>query len=162
MPENFLPDTCALIYEWTPDENCESEQEYRRDLVAHLRAKLKHPLATAGAGIQSHEAEQSRFAHISLGSSIGIELKPDLTVPSQVNRVVEKLHHYRKEYDDAILVLVGNAKLEQINDLHQRIQRLIPSKDNPKEVSIGRQLDVTVIDRSVSATLTDPTKKKKA
>ena len=160
MPEHLLPDTCALIHEWTPDEQCETESDYRRDLVAHLRTKLKHPLASAGGGIQSHETDRSRFAHISLGSSIGITLKPDLAVPSQVNRVVEKLHQYRKEYDDAILVLVGNAKLEQINDLHQRIKNRIPSKDNPKEINIGRQLDVTVIDRSIHAEITNPTAKK--
>lgn len=158
MPENFLPDTCALIAEWTPDAKCTSEPEYRSDLVAHLRAKLKHPLAAAGGGIRSYDAGGSRFAHIALGGTIGIELSPDLTAPSQVNRVVEKMHRYREEFDDLIIVLVGNPKLEQINDLNQRIRRMIPTKDNPKEISLGRQLDVTVLDRSVSATLTDPTK----
>jgi hypothetical protein len=112
MFNTLFEDTIRLIEKWKPKEEYENENMYRDDLLDFLREKFEkssNPLVFQQKVSVRNETDRA-LSDISInGYEIGIEVKKDLRDKSQIDILIGKIAGYKKEYNDVILLLVGEV-----------------------------------------------------
>jgi len=121
---NMFDDVINIIEDWKPNEDYPNENNYRDDLMKFLRNELNKPnsLALGQPERITIKKDAGRgYCDIVVDNRIGIELKKDLRRKKDVDRLSGQLLDYKKEYEDIIIVLVGETNDEWLDKLYDKI-----------------------------------------
>lgn len=83
---------------------------------------------------------------IAVDRRIGIELKKDFKEKKQINRLIGQIVDYKREYEDLIIVFVGNTDKNALDILRDAISDL---SGNQLIVGLSREPRIKIIDKGV-------------
>ncbi|MEM4365068.1 MAG: hypothetical protein QXJ44_04065 [Candidatus Nitrosocaldus sp.] len=148
---SLFEEVVNLIKEWEPKKKYSYESKYRDDLLKFLREKLNRNEGFFGIRLYQYQRlsitkEDGRgLCDIAINKEIGIEIKKDLKNKSQVDRLIGQIIGYKKEYQDLIIVLVGNTNDDMVESLRNTIVDLYP---NTLSINLRSQR-VKIINKSI-------------
>jgi len=149
MLGGLFEDTIRIVKRWKP-KKFSNEKEYTNDLVDFLRYEFKGNHNSFEIGIQrriSVTKEDGRgLCDIAINKKIGIELKKDLKSKSEINRLVGQTVGYKKDYQDVIIVLVGDTKEDALELLKDDISEL---RQNDIGFGLNQEPRIKVIDKAL-------------
>lgn len=132
--DTLFRDTIDIINRWNPKESYPTEPKYRDDLMNYMRkcySNNQSPFSPQKRISVRKEAGRG-YCDIAVDRRIGVELKKDLSKKSQINRLIGQIVDYKREYDDIIIVLIGNTSLDALDGLNDSIEDL-----NKGQYSVG-------------------------
>ena len=128
MFSSLFEDTIRNIKKWNPTKKYSNEKGYSNDLADFLRDEFNENHNPFALGIQSRVSvtkEDGRgLCDIAINKKIGIELKKDLKNKSQIDRLAGQIIGYKKDYQDIIIVIVGDTKRDALELLKDKISDL--------------------------------------
>lgn len=148
MFDSIFEDAIALIKKWTPKQSYKKEPEYRDDLLDFLRKQFNenpNPFALQTTKLNLTKEDSRGLCDIGINRKVGIELKKDLKGKSQIDRLVGQVTNYKKDYQDIIIVLVGNTDKESLEQLKGRIPSLVT-----QNFGLNADQRIKIIDKSPS------------
>jgi hypothetical protein len=126
MLSPLFDETIDLINRWQLKHHYLYENQYRNDLLEYLRKKFdeQNPFSSPRK-ISIRKEDGSELCDIAIDErTIGIEMKMDLVVKEDVDKLSGQLLSYKKQYNDLIVVLVGMIDDEAFEYLKQQISGL--------------------------------------
>ncbi len=147
MFRDLFSEVVSIVNRWVPQKKYDKEPEYRDDLIEFLRRELNKPSYFSFGPPQriSVRREASKgLCDIAVDRKIGIELKKDLSKKKQVDRLIGQIVDYKKDYEDILIVLVGNTNKEALELLKDKINDL---KGNQMIFSFSREPRIKIIDK---------------
>lgn len=126
---SLFDDVLEIVKDWKPKGKYTSESGYRDDLMAYLRKKLNEPEPFSFGLTKKHVIRKESGRHladIGVDRKVGIELKMNLTKKTQRNRLVGQLTDYMKDYKGIIVVLCGEIREAECEELREDIKRISP------------------------------------
>jgi len=126
MFDTLFEDVVRAINKWRPKKKYSREPQYRDDLLDFLREELNesHPFGLFSRRVSIIPEHGRGLCDIAVDRKVGIELKKDLKTKSQVDRLFGQINLYRKEYEDIIVVLVGETNKNALEMLKDHISDL--------------------------------------
>lgn len=123
MFDSLFENVVSAIERWEPSQNYSKEEQYRDDLLEFLREELnKSSPFSLGNDRVSVTAEHGRgLCDIGVNRKVGIELKNNLKSKSVVDRLVGQINTYKKEYNDVVIVPVGDTNSNSLELLKDHI-----------------------------------------
>ncbi len=128
---NTFNDTLKSINRWKPVQHYSDELKYRDELLKYLKKELN---STAPYTYMPREKisvlpqDVPGLCDITVGQrAVGIKMKKDLTGKSDVDRLIGQLIGYKSEYEDLIVVLVGNTDEKAFEYLKLQLSTIIDS-----------------------------------
>lgn len=119
---NIFNRIIRIVEDWEPQEEYSNEDGYRNDLLKYLREELNLPSPFGSNEHHKIRKESGRaLADIAVDEEVGIELKKDLARQAHVDRLVGQLRRYKKDYDNIIVVLVGETGEEAMDELRDAV-----------------------------------------
>lgn len=120
MFSSLFEDTIKKIKKWKPTKKFSKELKYSNDLADFLRDEFNENQSRV-----SVTKEDGRgLCDIAINKKIGIELKKDLKNKSEIDRLAGQIIDYKKDYEDIIIVLVGDTKRDALEVLKDKISYL--------------------------------------
>jgi len=145
---DLYADVIRFIKSWQPQKKYGGELQYRDDLMEFLRDSLNRsdsPFMLSPAKRVSIRKEDGRgLCDIAVDRRIGIELKKDLSKKAQINRLVGQIVDYKREYEDIVIVLVGETNKDALDGLKDAIDDLV---GNQMGIGLSRQPRIKIIDK---------------
>lgn len=123
-------DVVTCINRWKPKEKYSTENQYRNDLIEVLRLELNEkqsPLGLQQQRISITKDDGRGLCDIGVAKKVGIELKKDLNSKSQIDRLAGQVMDYKEDYEDIIIVLVGDTNKDAYELLKDKIAQLSKS-----------------------------------
>jgi len=138
-------DVISIIDDWD-SKDYPNETAYRDDLLKFLRNELNKPnaLGTQPERINLAKEDGRGLCDIAIDGRIGIELKKDLLGKSEIDRLIGQVLHYKKQYEDIIIVLVGALTDDALDQLEASLDDV---KDN-EGITLGENVSIEVIDKA--------------
>lgn len=127
MLDSLFEDVVNAINKWRPKKQYSKEPEYRNDLLEFLRTDLNKssPLSLGMNVRRSVVPEHGRnLCDIGVDRRVGVELKNNLKSKSVVDRLVGQISGYKKDYEDIIVVLVGETDGNALETLKDHITEM--------------------------------------
>ena len=127
----LFDETLDLINCWPLKHHYLYENQYRNDLLEYLRKKFdeQNPFSSQRK-ISIRKEDGSGLCDIAIDErTIGIEMKMDLVLKEDADKLSGQLLNYKKQYNDLIVVLVGMIDDQAFEYLEQQIYGL--QNDNP-------------------------------
>ena len=146
---SLFDDTIRAIKTWEPTKKFHNEKGYSDDLAEFLRDEFYENHNPHAFGTQSNISvikEAGRgLCDIAINEKIGVELKKDLKSKSQIDRLAGQIIGYKKEYQDIIIVLVGNTNKDAFELLKSKISDL---SKNEIGFGLNQELRIRIIDKA--------------
>jgi RNA-binding protein YhbY len=117
---SLFDEVLGIVKAWTPSKEHPTERGYRDELANYLRKELKKSSPFDDFAPRRHKIkkEHSRsLADIAVDEKVAIELKKDLRKKKDIDRLVGQLRHFKKNYDDVIIVLCGKTSEEAYDEV---------------------------------------------
>lgn len=112
--DNLFNAVRNVIEDWKPEEAYTNENKYRDDLLSFLRENSTRASITKESG--------RGLCDIAVDRRIGIELKKDLRKKAQIDRLIGQITEYKRDYEEIIVVLVGESYEDAIENLKDRLR----------------------------------------
>ncbi len=125
--DTLFEDSVGLIKKWRPKSGCSKETEYRNDLLEYLRDGLNSssPFTIGNVRRVSVVPEHGRgLCDIGVDRKVGIELKNNLSGKSKVDRLIGQVNGYKREYEDIVIVLVGETDKNALEYLKDQLDSM--------------------------------------
>lgn len=127
MLRGLFDDVLDVTEEWGPKGKYPNENAYRDDLMEFLRERLneRSPLTIGPQKRIKVSSESGRhLCDIAIDEKIGIELKKDLRHLGDIDRLESQLRRFKRDYEDLIVVLVGETNENRLEEMKDRIERI--------------------------------------
>jgi len=158
--DTLFNDVIHIINHWNPKSKYPNETKYRDELLEYIRDGLNSNNSMFGIsrGRVSVKKEDSRgLCDIGIDRRIGIELKKDLKSKAQVNRLIGQIVNYKRDYQDIIILLVGDTNKEALENLKDDLSDLNRG-DNP--YSLSQQHRIKIINKATKKNKSKSTRKR--
>ena len=134
---SIFPQVLEIIEDWSP-KKLPSEAKYRDDLLKLLREEINRDDLLGFSEEHSIRKEKGGSrADIGIDRNIGIELKHNLKLKNEVNRLFGQIDDQLKEYNEIIIVLCGKTSLEHLDLLREKVREM-PPRDMFSETRVKR------------------------
>ncbi len=125
---DLFDDSIRAIRSWKPTQKYGDEGKYQKELIDFLRKELdkrQDPFSLGQKRLITITPEAGRgLCDIGINRQIGIELKKDLKKKAQIDRLAGQIMEFKKEYQDIIIVLVGDTDKDKLELLKEKISDL--------------------------------------
>lgn len=122
FPHEF-EDILEAVKEWKPQRRYERETEYRDDLFAHLRKKLREEKSRWKKKAKIKKESGEGRPDIAVDERFAVEIKKDLK-KKHLDRLRGQLDRYEEKYEDGIIILVCGVKDEEaLDELEDKFQK---------------------------------------
>ena len=129
MFDRYFDDCIDYINSWKP-QNCTSENQFRDDLLEYLRDKFdKQTSLLSNDGMPIRREHSASLCDIGVGRKVGIELKLNLRKKKDADRLFGRVYRHKKEYNDIIILLIGNTNQDILEGLKEHISDLQRGQD---------------------------------
>lgn len=121
FPHEF-EDVLGAVKEWKPQRRYERETEYRDDLFAHLRKKLREEKSRWKKKAKIKKESGEGRPDIAVDERFAVEIKKDLK-KKHLDRLRGQLGRYEEKYKDIIIVVCGVKDEEAWDELEDKFQK---------------------------------------
>lgn len=121
FPHEF-EDVLEVVKEWKPQGRYERETEYRDDLFAHLRKKLREEKSRWKRKAKIKKESGEGRPDIAVDERFAVEIKKDLK-KKHLDRLRGQLGRYEEKYEDIIIVVCGVKDEEAWDELEDKFQK---------------------------------------
>lgn len=129
----LFDDSIRAIRSWKPTQKYNNEGKYQNELIDFLRKELNNRQDPFSLGQKKRitiSSEAGRgLCDIGINRQIGIELKKDLKKKAQIDRLAGQIMEFKKDYQDLIIVLVGDTDKDKLDLLKDKMSDLSSEGD---------------------------------
>ncbi len=131
--DTLFEDSIRTIRSWKPTQKYGDEGKYQKELIDILKKELNERQDPYSLGQKKRitiSSEAGRgLCDIGINRQIGIELKKDLKKKAQIDRLAGQIMEFKKDYQDLIIVLVGDTDKDKLDLLKDKMSDLSSEGD---------------------------------